>query len=116
MHQSPAQERAAGLFPFVSELVKKRWRKMLKWAPRIHTAAQGSVPALLCCHIIELKRNKSDFHTDSLLALCLATVESNFASAGGEAVTGAEYPLFVRTADASRGESAVFLAQKAPME
>lgn len=89
---------------------------MLKWAPRIHTAAQGSVPALLCCHIIELKRNKSDFHTDSLLTLCLATVESNFASAGGEAVTGAEYPLFVRTADASRGESAVFLAQKAPIE
>lgn len=88
----------------------------MKWAPHIDTAARESMPAPLCCHIIELKRNKSDFHTDSLLALCLATVESHFASAGCEAVTGAESPLFVLTADASRGESDVFLAHKASIE
>lgn len=74
------------------------------------------MPALLCCHIIELKRNKSYFHTESLLALCLVTVESNVVSAGCEAGTGAEYHLFVFAADASRGESNVFLIHKAATE
>lgn len=82
----------------------------------IYTAIQESMPALLCCHIIELKRNKSYFHTESLLALCLVTVESNVVSAGCEAGTGAEYHLFVFAADASRGESNVFLIHKAATE
>jgi len=51
-----------------------------------------------------------------LLALCLATVESNFVSAGCEAGTGAEHHLFVSAADASRGESDVFLVHKAATE
>lgn len=51
-----------------------------------------------------------------MLALCLATVESNFVSAGCEAETGAEYRLFVFAADASRGERNVFLIHKAATE
>lgn len=74
------------------------------------------MPAFLCCRIIELKRNKSYFHTESLLALCLAAVESNFISAGCEAGTGAEYVLFVFVADANRGESNVLLIHKAATE
>lgn len=82
----------------------------------IYIAIQESVSALLCCRIMELKRNKSYFHTESLLALCLATVESGFISAGCEAETGAECRLFVFGADASRGESNVFLIHKAARE
>lgn len=85
-------------------------------ASYIYLAVEESVSALLCCHIMELKRNKSYFHTESLLALCLATVESGFISAGCEAQTGAEHRLFVFGADASRGESNVFLIQKTARE
>lgn len=116
VHQHREQERNPVFFPFVSELLRKCWEKIWKEAHQIYPAVPESAPARLCRHIMELKRTKSYFHTESLLALCSPTVEWNFISAGGEAGTGAEHRLFVFVADASRGESDMFLVHKAATE